>query len=352
MTTLVTGGAGYIGSHAVARLLAEGRRVLVIDNLSRGHAGSLDRLRAAGGFAPDRLVFERGDIGDRPRVAALLRSHAVTEVLHFAAFASVPESVGEPLAYFRNNTADATALLEACDGAGVQRLVFSSTCATYGMPPPERIPISEDCPQNPVNPYGASKLMFERVLKDFTLARASAGRPFGCAMLRYFNVAGCSRAGVLGEDHDPETHIIPLVLQTLLGQREHLTITGTDYPTPDGTCIRDYIHVDDLVDAHLAVLRALKPGEARAYNLGIGKGVSVREVVRSAERVTGRRVPVKEGPRRPGDPPTLFADPSKIRRELGWSAAVTDLDEIIASAWRWFSANPRGYGGPRSGAGP
>jgi len=349
VSVLVTGGAGYIGSHAVKRLLAEGRSVVVIDNLARGHAGSIERLRTMKGVTPERLVFTEASIGDRARVVPLLREHRVDSVLHFAAFASVPESVGEPLMYFRNNSASALALLEACNEAGVERFVFSSTCATYGMPAPERIPIAEDCPQNPVNPYGASKLMFERILRDFTAAQAASNHPFACAYLRYFNVAGCDREGLIGEDHDPETHIIPLVLQTLLGQRDCLTITGTDYPTPDGTCIRDYIHVDDLIDAHLAVLGALKPGDARFYNLGIGKGISVREVVQSAERVTGKQVPLKEGPRRPGDPPTLFADPSKIRRELGWSASITDIDEIVATAWRWFSANPRGYAGPRSG---
>jgi UDP-glucose 4-epimerase len=230
----------------------------------------------------------------------------------------------------------------------VQRFVFSSTCATYGEPAPGFIPIPETCPQRPINPYGRSKLHVEHMLFDHAAA-AAGGRskfgPFGFAALRYFNVAGSDRSGLIGEHHEPETHLIPVILQAALGQREHVTIFGTDYETPDGTCIRDYIHVEDLIDAHVAVMDALKPGDARTYNLGIGRGYSVREIIGAARRTTGREVKVVEGPRRPGDPPVLYADPSKIRRELGWSAQITGLDEIIGSAWKWYQSNPRGYAG-------
>jgi len=269
--------------------------------------------------------------------------------MHFAALAYVGESVDDPLRYYRNNTSAALTLLQACAEHGVERFVFSSTCATYGEPPAEEIPIRETCRQQPINPYGRSKLMVEHMLFDYVEACRRAnegkGRPFAFAALRYFNVAGSDRSGVIGEDHRPETHLIPIVLQVALGERESVTIFGTDYPTPDGTCIRDYIHVEDLVDAHVHVLQALDPNafEARTYNLGIGRGYSVREVIDACRRVTGKDIPVRHGTRRAGDPPTLYADPGKIRRELQWSAQITDLDEIIASAWAWMQAHPRGY---------
>lgn len=349
MNILVTGAAGYIGSHAVQRLLRDGHEVTALDNLSRGHRPAIDLLMKE---ADGRLEFVKDDVSDRPAVERTLRKRRIDTLLHFAALAYVGESVDEPLRYYRNNTAGALALLEAAASAGVKRFVFSSTCATYGQPPEDRIPIAETCPQNPINPYGRSKLHVEHMLEDFNAA-ARGGRhlrsakvgagSFSCASLRYFNVAGCDRSGFLGESHDPEPHLIPVILQAALGQRESVQIFGTDYPTPDGTCIRDYIHVEDLVDAHIAVMNALQPGEARTYNLGIGRGHSVREVIAAAERVTGRSVPLIESPRRPGDPPRLFADASKIERELGWRPATTDLDEIIASAWRWFVEHPRGY---------
>ncbi|MFN0134275.1 MAG: UDP-glucose 4-epimerase GalE, partial [Phycisphaerales bacterium] len=262
-------------------------------------------------------------------------------ILHFAALAYVGESVERPLDYYRANTAAAIGLLEACNVAGVDRLVFSSTCATYGEP--ATVPIPETCPQSPISPYGRSKLMVEHMLADFAESRARAGRPFAYAALRYFNVAGCDRSGIVGEAHDPETHLIPIVLQAALGLRDRVNIFGTDYPTPDGTCIRDYIHVEDLIDAHVRTLDSLKPGDRRAYNLGIGRGHSVREIIAAAERVTGRKIPIVEGPRRPGDPPQLFADPARIRRELGWSASITNLDDTIASAWNWMRSHPKGY---------
>jgi UDP-glucose 4-epimerase len=341
MTILVTGGAGYIGSHACRRLLADGCRVIALDNLLRGHQGAIDKLMSV---AQGRLEFVRGDIGDRAVLDSIFKRTKVNAVLHFAALTYVGESVTEPLRYYRANTASALNLLEAVDAAGVPRFIFSSTCATFGEPTPEFIPIPEHCPQKPINPYGASKLQFERMLIDYAAQTKRAGKPFAFAALRYFNVAGCDRSGLLGEHHDPETHIIPVILQVILGQRDALTVFGTDYPTPDGTCIRDYVHVDDLIDAHVAVLAALKDSEQRFYNVGIGTGYSVKQIIDSVKRVTGKDFPIKHGPRRPGDPPMLFNQPAKIKAELGWTARVTDLDEIVASAWRWFRDHPRGYG--------
>jgi UDP-glucose 4-epimerase len=341
MNVLVTGGAGYIGSHACQRLLRDGHTVVAVDNLYRGHVEAIAALAAGAG---GRLHFARLAIDEVAEIEELMRTHAVDAVMHFAALAYVGESVDEPLRYYQNNAASALALLEACDNCGITRFVFSSTCATYGEPPADRIPIAETCPQQPISPYGRSKLHVEHMLFDYGTQRRRAGKPFAFAALRYFNVAGSDRTGLIGEHHDPETHLIPVVLQSALGQRRAVTIFGTDYPTPDGTCIRDYVHVEDLIDAHVAVMAALSPGEARVYNLGIGRGYSVRQIIDVATRVTGRPLNVLEGPRRAGDPPALYADPSKIKGDLNWSAKVTDLDEIIASAWRWFQKHPRGYG--------
>jgi UDP-glucose 4-epimerase len=340
MNVLVTGGAGYIGSHAALRLMADGHAVTVIDDMSKGNLGAIDVLRSAGD-----VHFVQADIGDGPTVADLLRQDSIEVVMHFAALAEVGESVREPLRYYRNNLAGTVSLLEAMDACEVNRLVFSSTAATYGEPAPRHIPMTEDCPQQPVNPYGRCKLAVEQMLFDHLHARATGQGAFAFAALRYFNVAGNDPDGRLGEDHDPETHLIPICLDTALGRREAITIFGTDYETPDGTCIRDYIHVDDLVDAHVVVMGALKPGQALAYNLGIGNGLSVREVIDACRRVTDIDFPVREGTRRPGDPPVLYADPAKIRAELGWSARFKDLDQIIASAWGWRRAHPTGYGG-------
>jgi UDP-glucose 4-epimerase len=342
---LVTGGAGYIGSHAAKALLAAGRSVVIVDDLSVGNRGAIKALRAMSGLDPTRLTFIHTDIADADALAPALAELGVADALHFAAFAQVGESVDHPLTYYDNNVGKASALLRACFDAGVRRFVFSSTCATYGEPPAERIPIAEDCPQHPVNPYGSSKRMFERVLDDALHARERAKQPFACAKLRYFNVAGCDREGMLGEAPKKHTRIIPIVLETLLGKRDHVTIFGNDYPTPDGTCIRDYIHVDDLVDAHLRVLDALDPNvyDNCVYNLGTGRGASVREIVDAVERVAGRDVPQRDGDRRPGDPPELYADPSKIERDLGWRAQITDLDEIVRTAWAWMQRHPDGY---------
>ncbi|MEL7474285.1 MAG: UDP-glucose 4-epimerase GalE [Planctomycetota bacterium] len=342
VSVMVTGGAGYIGSHAVQRLLRDGARVVCVDNMSRGCMGAIDRLAELG---KDRFAFAEHDIGDRVSVARLLADHRVGVIMHFAALAMVGESVDEPLTYYRNNTAGVVELLEAADEARVERFVFSSTCATYGEPSDEHVPIPEHCPQAPINPYGASKLHVERMLSDFADAKAKRGEAFSYAALRYFNVAGADRTGVLGEDHDPETHLIPVVIQAALGKRDGVKIFGTDYPTPDGTCVRDYVHVEDLIDAHVEVMHALRANDRRFYNLGIGKGYSVREIIDAVQRVTGVDFAVGEGERRPGDPPRLFADPTKIQQELNWRASITDLDEIIGSAWNWFRAHPNGYEG-------
>jgi UDP-glucose 4-epimerase len=327
MNVLVTGAAGYIGSHAVKHLLASGHKVVALDNLSRGHRSAV----------PDGAVFHDLDVRERDAVRQVLERHAIECVMHFAALAAVGESVEQPLLYYDNNTVGTLSLLQAVRAAGVSRFVFSSTCATYGEP--AKMPISEDTAQNPINPYGWSKLFSERMLIDY----AAITPNFACAALRYFNVAGCAADGSLGEHHDPETHLIPVILQVALGQRDKLTIYGEDYPTPDGTCVRDYIHVEDLVEAHEHVMQRLKPG-FHSYNLGIGHGYSVKEIFAAARAVLDRPLQVVVGPRRPGDPPELYADPTKIERELGWKAKRTDIKATIDSAWRWFRAHPSGYG--------
>lgn len=338
MNVLVTGGAGYIGSHAAKRLREAGHRVVVLDNLGRGHREAVDAIAQATGG--EHLPLEELDLRQTDALANALTYHRIDCVLHFAALAYVSESVREPLTYYDNNTAGTVSLLQAMETAGVKRLVFSSTCATYGEP--ASMPIVETMPQSPINPYGWSKLFVERVLKDY----AAAHDDFAYAALRYFNVAGCAPDGSLGEDHDPETHIIPVLLNVALGKAPKVTIFGDDYDTPDGTCVRDYIHVQDLVDAHVAVMGKLQPGDQRFYNLGIGRGQSVRQLVDAARRVTGREIPVEMGPRRPGDPPSLYANADKIRQEIGWQARITDLDQIIETAWRWFKNHPDGYAKP------
>ncbi|MFW6059677.1 MAG: UDP-glucose 4-epimerase GalE [Phycisphaeraceae bacterium] len=327
MNVLVTGGAGYIGSHAVKQLREAGHHVVVLDNLERGH-------RAA---VPDDAPLEELDLRETEALTSALTYHEIDCVMHFAALAYVGESVTDPLTYYDNNIAGSVSLLGAMQNAGVNRIVFSSTCATYGEP--ETMPITENTPQQPINPYGRTKLAIEWALRD--LARAN--EQFAFAALRYFNVAGCAVDGSLGEDHDPETHIIPVLLQVALGQREKVTIFGDDYATPDGSCVRDYIHVEDLAAAHIEVMNALQPGDARFYNLGIGHGHSVKQLIESARRVTGHAIPAEIGPRRPGDPPQLYANADKIKHELGWQPRYTDLDRIVATAWRWFKTHPDGY---------
>jgi UDP-glucose 4-epimerase len=328
MQVLVTGAAGYIGSHALRALARAGHGAVALDNLCRGHRAAVSA----------EVPFYELDVRETDKVEALLRERGIECVMHFAALTYVGESVSEPLKYYDNNTGGTLSILKAVERAQVPRLVFSSTCATYGEP--QQVPIGEDTPQLPISPYGWSKLLSEYMLRDY--AAKSPG--FGYAALRYFNVAGSSSDGAIGEDHDPETHLIPVILQAVLGKREKITVFGEDYPTPDGTCIRDYIHVEDLVEAHVRVMEALAPGDSRIYNLGIGKGYSVKEIIDAVQRVVDRPFRVDTGPRRPGDPPELYANPSKIERELGWRAQRTDIAETILSTWRWMSAHPDGYG--------
>lgn len=320
---LVTGGAGYIGSHACKALAAAGHTPIAFDNLAYGH-------REAVKWGP----FQAGDIIDADALNAAIKTHSIDAVMHFAAYAYVGESVADPGKYYRNNVIGTLAILEAMRDAGVSRLIFSSSCATYGVP--DGVPIREDMGQRPISPYGESKLMSERMIADFGRAHGLAW-----AALRYFNAAGADPDGETGEDHDPETHLIPLALDAAAGKGE-LTLFGDDYPTPDGTCIRDYIHVTDLAEAHVAALGALLGGaESMALNLGTGAGVSNREVVEAVERVTARQVPHTIGPRRPGDPPALVADPSLAREKLGWKARMSDIDTIVATAWRWHRRSER-----------
>jgi UDP-glucose-4-epimerase GalE len=277
-----------------------------------------------------------GDLAEIQRLDHSLVMHRIEAVVHFAAFASVGESVRDPGKYYQNNLVNTLNLMECLRRHQIKRFVFSSTAATFGVP--ERMPINEDESQRPINPYGQTKLAIEQALADYAAAYG-----WGYAALRYFNASGASSDGVIGEDHDPETHLIPLVIYAALGRRPAIEVFGTDYPTPDGTCIRDYIHVDDLAEAHLLALERLLDGMGLKYNLGIGRGYSVREVIRTVEEVTGKPVPVKEGPRRPGDPPVLVASSEKIQRELGWKPRYTDLRSIVEAAWNWHSKHPRGY---------
>jgi len=325
MRILVTGGAGYIGSHAVRLFLAHGHDVWVYDDLSNGHERAVPK---------ERLIV--GSLAERDRLDHALVSRQIEAVVHFAAFCYVGESVQEPGKYYQNNLVNTLNLMECLRRHGVGRFVFSSTAATYGQP--EQSPISEEAPQRPINPYGHGKLAVERALADYALAYR-----WGYAALRYFNAAGASADGAIGEHHHPETHLIPLAIQAALGIIPHLKVFGTDYPTPDGTCIRDYIHVEDLAEAHLLALEHLEPGRGLLYNLGVGKGYSVREVIRAVEEVSARKVPVKEGPRRPGDPAVLVALSEKIQRELGWRPRYPDLRSIVQTAWKWHQAHPRGY---------
>ena len=339
---MVTGSAGYIGSHACLTLLETGHRVVAVDNLARGHRGAIENLSKLD-QSNGNLTFVEASIADRDRMAGVLREHEIDVVMHFAAYAYVGESVHEPLRYYENNTGGACELLQAMGDAGTPRFVFSSTCATYGEPPETQIPIRETCPQSPINPYGWSKLMVEHMLRDHAEACRSAETPFGYAALRYFNVAGSDPGGRIGEDHRPETHLIPICLEVAAGRREALTIFGDDYQTEDGTCIRDYVHVMDLIDAHVAVMNALEAGSEFHFNVGLGHGYSVQEVLEACRRVTGHEIPAKLGPRRAGDPPRLFADATKIRETLGWSPNYTDLEETVRTAWRWMKENPTGY---------
>ncbi|HEX2078417.1 MAG TPA: UDP-glucose 4-epimerase GalE [Longimicrobium sp.] len=324
MRVLVTGGAGYIGSATVAQLVEAGDEVTIFDNLSQGHRAAVH---------PEAELVE-GDLADRAAVDRALAAHRPEGILHFASRTLVGESMERPFLYLGENLRNGLNLLESAVEHGVRRFILSSTANLFGLP--DRIPIEEDAPIRPGSPYGESKYLLERML-------AWMDDRFGMrsAALRYFNAAGAV-SPELGEDHDPETHLIPLVLQVALGQRERVTIYGDDYDTPDGTCVRDYVHVADLAQAHVLALRALDRG-SRTYNLGNGRGFSVREVIETARAVTGHPIPAVVGPRRPGDPATLVAGSERIRRELGWAPRYAGLREIIESAWEWHRAHPRGY---------
>ena len=330
MAVLVTGGAGYIGSAFVEQLLAAGEEVVVLDDLSRGHREAVH---------PDAAFYE-GRTGDRALVARIARERRLDACVHFAAFAYVGESVTEPARYFDNNFAQAQVLFESLLAAGVKRAVFSSTCATYGVP--RQVPIPESHPQWPINPYGWSKLFVERLLESFD-------RAYGLRFvaLRYFNAAGATAR--CGEAHSPETHLVPLVLAAAAGRRPKVSVFGDDYDTPDGTAVRDYIHIQDLGEAHLLALAHLRRGgRSELLNLGNGTGYSVLEVIEAARRVTGREVPFERGPRREGDPPRLVGDASAARAVLGWAPKRPSLEEIIRSAWEWMQAHPEGYSPPRA----
>jgi len=321
MNVFVTGGAGYIGSICVEQLLNAGHQVTVFDNLTEGHRGAVDK----------RALFIQGDLSQKDLVLNSLHESKAGAIIHFAANALVGESMTNPGKYFRNNVASGLNLLDGAVECKIGKFVFSSTCATYG--PPDRMPMTEDLPQRPINPYGESKLMFEKMLIWYQQIHRLEFVAF-----RYFNAAGASEK--FGEHHRIETHLIPNVLKVPLGQADHCEIFGTDYPTPDGTCIRDYIHIIDLADAHIL---ALAPGKQGFYNLGNGDGYSVREVIATCEKVAGKKIPVIEKPRRPGDPPRLVASAEKAKSELGWKPRYPKLEQIVSTAWEWHKKHPKGY---------
>lgn len=324
---LVTGGAGYIGSHVMRRLLEAGHEAWAYDNLSMGHREAV----------PDDRLFV-GDIGDTERLVLSLKYYRVDTVMHLAGQSNVGESVQMPAVYYGENIGNALRLFASMRYRHVNRIVFSSTAATYGVP--ERMPITEECEQRPINPYGRTKLAIEWALQDYAWAYG-----WSVVGLRYFNAAGAHPSGDIGEDHNPETHLIPLAIQAAMGQRQHLDVYGTDYDTSDGTCVRDYVHVEDIAAAHVLALDRLKDGRAEFFNLGSGTGDSVRQVIDMVEQVTGRSVPVRWQPRRAGDPAALVAAADNARRVLGWETCSSDLRTIVETAWRWHSGHPRGYGG-------
>ena len=327
MAILVCGGAGYIGSHAVHQLIARGEEVVIVDNLQTGHRGALH----------PQAVFCEGDIRDAAALDRIFTERSIEAVIHFAANSLVGESMEKPLLYFNNNVYGMQVLLEAMVRHGVDKIVFSSTAAVYGEP--KRVPIREDDETNPTNAYGETKLTMEKMMK--WVSRASGVR---YVSLRYFNAAGALPDGSIGEDHKTETHLIPLILQVPTGRRDHITVYGDDYPTPDGTCLRDYIHVVDLADAHMRALDYLRRGgESDIFNLGSGSGFSVKEMIAAAEKATGKAIAVEIGARRAGDPAQLIASSEKARTVLGWQPQFTDVEEVIGTAWRWHAAHPHGY---------
>ncbi|MDN4618801.1 UDP-glucose 4-epimerase GalE [Paenibacillus sp. PsM32] len=327
MAILVTGGAGYIGSHTVADLLERGEEVVVIDNLLTGHREAL-----LGG-----TLYE-GDLRDKELLARIFAENEITAVIHFAASSLVGESMQNPFKYYDNNVYGAMCLLDAMQQAGVKKIVFSSTAATYGEP--EKVPIEESDRTEPANVYGETKLMMERMMNWFDKVHG-----IRYVALRYFNAAGAHISGKIGEDHRPESHLVPLVLQTALGQREFISVFGEDYPTEDGTCVRDYIHVSDLADAHIKSVEYLNnDGASNIFNLGNGQGFSVKQVIETAVKVTGRDIPVKFEARRSGDPAVLVASSEKARSVLGWKPSYNQLEDIISGAWQWHESHPQGYG--------
>ncbi|MDQ0428609.1 UDP-glucose 4-epimerase [Planomicrobium stackebrandtii] len=327
MSVLVLGGAGYIGSHAVFQLIDQGQNVVVVDNLETGHEKAIH----------PKAVFYKGDIRNADFLDSVFEKESIDEVLHFAANSLVGESMENPLKYFDNNVYGTQVLLKAMIDHDVKKIVFSSTAATYGEP--EAVPITETMPTNPGNTYGETKLTMEKMMKWTGLAH---GLKF--VSLRYFNVAGARETAEIGEDHRPESHLVPLILQTALGQREEITVFGDDYDTADGTCIRDYVHVEDLIRAHLLALEYLRnDGESNVFNLGSSQGFSVNEMISTARSVTGKEIPVKIGPRRAGDPSVLIASSDKAKQVLGWNPAFTSITKIIEDAWKWHSSNPNGY---------
>ena len=330
MKVLVTGGAGYIGSVTTELLLDAGHKVVVFDNLERGHREAIDK----------RATFIKGDLRLQDGIASVMAKVKPDAVMHFAAYALVPESMTQPEIYFRNNVVGGINLAEAMLKTGVSRIVFSSTCASYGQP--DRIPITEDMPQRPANPYGDSKLALEKILRWYQELKGM--KPI---FLRYFNACGATER--FGEDHDPETHIIPIVLQVAMGKRDKVSIFGDDYDTPDGTCQRDYIHIVDLAQAHILALTSTQTGP---FNLGTGIGYSVKDVLETARKVTGRSIPAVVSPRRPGDPARLIASADKARSVLGWKPRFTDLECIVESAWKWHESHPDGYRSGRTGRRP
>jgi UDP-glucose 4-epimerase len=325
MKVLVCGGAGYIGSNMTAWLAREGHVPIVFDDLSKGHRAAVREAK---------LVV--GDLADRELLVRTLREHEIEAVMHFAAFIEVGESVREPLKYYQNNLSNTQNLLSAMEQAGVAKFVFSSTAAVYGMP--ARVPITEDTSKEPINPYGETKLAVERMCRY----QSQAGK-LRFAALRYFNACGAGDNGRRGEDHRPESHLIPLIIQAAMGKRPDIRVYGTDYPTPDGTCIRDYIHIDDLCRAHLLALNKLDDQAELAYNLGNGQGYSVRQVIAAVQRVSGRGFEVVEVERRPGDPPVLTSDATRARTELGWHTEKPELEDMVETAWKWHTEHPGGY---------